>query len=281
MERELLMLVSNEGEGRGREESDSAVRFDSVAARAGDGIRDGCADEENDGERLRPARVGPISKEPRPFDSDIGALGWSLSDCSEGAGMLTSNWGTPSRLGLGGGASKRFERDEPSCAVFASIGASLIRVTFCDRCSDPYLSEPFRCGKPYIWEVPSLCDGVRDGGVIGWGDGRSVFPKRFEPARDSGLTVDEEEDDVPDSRTAVSPVLRGTVCSSCCIKRSANLFLVTGGRLLVGLVVLARKGALMGVGTPGDWDDIEVGVDVRLNAPGDSERRVEEPLSGA
>ena len=32
---------------------------------------------------------------------------------------------------------------------------------------------------------------------------------------------------------------------------------------------------------PGDADDMEVGVEVRLKAPGDSDRRVDEPLSWA
>lgn len=36
---------------------------------------------------------------------------------------------------------------------------------------------------------------------------------------------------------------------------------------------------MAGVGTPGDCDDIDVGVEALLKAPGDSERRVEDPLS--
>lgn len=32
------------------------------------------------------------------------------------------------------------------------------------------------------------------------------------------------------------------------------------------------------MGIPGEYEEIEVGVDVRLNDPGDSDRRVDEPL---
>jgi len=75
----------------------------------------------------------------------------------------------------------------------------------------------------------------------------------------------------------VSPRLVET--SSWFRRRSANLCLVMGGRLLVGLDILVLGIVLTGVGTPGDCDDIDVGVEVRLKAPGDSERRVDEPLS--
>lgn len=53
---------------------------------------------------------------------------------------------------------------------------------------------------------------------------------------------------------------------------------MTGGRLRVGLICLLN-GVFAGVPIPGDADDMEVGVDVRLKAPGDSDRRVDEPLS--
>lgn len=119
--------------------------------------------------------------------------------------------------------------------------------------------------------------GFVGGGVIGFGDGRSACGVRLPPVLDSGLMVDEDEDEVADSRTDARPVVRGAAFSSRAI-RSIPL-VETGGRLRVGLVVLGLKGAFKGVGTPGDWDDIDVGVEVRLNAPGDSDRRVEEPLS--
>ena len=54
---------------------------------------------------------------------------------------------------------------------------------------------------------------------------------------------------------------------------------MTGGRLRVGLSWFLLIGALTGVETPGDCDDIDVGVEVLLKAPGDSERRMDEPLS--
>ena len=58
-----------------------------------------------------------------------------------------------------------------------------------------------------------------------------------------------------------------------------NFRLVTGGRLRVGLSCFLLTGVLIGVEIPGDCDDIDVGVEVLLKAPGDSERRVDEPLS--
>lgn len=103
--------------------------------------------------------------------------------------------------------------------------------------------------------------------------------RTWEPSRRSvPLTVDEDDDEVKDSRTAVRPRL-------CKIMESSgngmpgNFRLVTGGRLRVGLSCFLLIGALIGVETPGDCDDMDVGVEVLLKAPGDSERRVEEPLS--
>lgn len=102
----------------------------------------------------------------------------------------------------------------------------------------------------------------------------------WEPSRRSAaFTVDEDEDEVKDSRTDGRPALCvRCVSSGCCA--FGNFLLVTGGRLRVGLVCLLN-GVLAGVPMPGDADDMDVGVEVRLKAPGDSERRVEEPLSWA
>lgn len=85
--------------------------------------------------------------------------------------------------------------------------------------------------------------------------------------------VDEDDDEVADSLTAVRPLLCEGMISS-----AGNFLLDTGGRLLVGLICLL-KGALIDVPTPGDCDDMDVGVEVRLKFPGDSERRVDDPLS--
>ena len=87
--------------------------------------------------------------------------------------------------------------------------------------------------------------------------------------------VDDDDEEVADSRTAVNPLLCDTGISS-----AGNFLLVTGGRLLVGLVC-RRRGTLIGVPTPGEWEDMDVGVEVRLKFPGDSDRRVDEPLSWA
>lgn len=101
-----------------------------------------------------------------------------------------------------------------------------------------------------------------------------------EPSRRSAaFTVDEDEDEVADSRTDGRPA-RCVRCGSSWCCALGNFLLVTGGRLRVGLVCLLN-GAFAGVPMPGDADDMEVGVEVRLKAPGDSDRRVDEPLSWA
>ncbi len=84
--------------------------------------------------------------------------------------------------------------------------------------------------------------------------------------------VDEDDDEVADSLTAVRPLFCEGMISS-----AGNFLLVTGGRLLVGLIC-PLNGALIGVPTPGDCDDIVVGVEVLLKLPGDSERRVDDSL---
>lgn len=86
------------------------------------------------------------------------------------------------------------------------------------------------------------------------------------------LTVDDEDEDVMDSRTAASPLVSASL-SSCLI-----LHLVTGGRLRIGLDCRVFRGDWAGRDILGEYEDIDVGVDVRLSEPGDSERRVEEPL---
>lgn len=51
---------------------------------------------------------------------------------------------------------------------------------------------------------------------------------------------------------------------------------VTGGRLRVGLTCLVLEAIFDGATMPGEYDDNEVGVDVRLlKGPGESEYRVE------
>lgn len=69
------------------------------------------------------------------------------------------------------------------------------------------------------------------------------------------------------------------MASSSCFELFPCQLRVTGGRLRVGLVCRGRRGDLVMTGIPGEYEEIEVGVDVRLNAPGDSDLRVvDEPL---
>lgn len=82
---------------------------------------------------------------------------------------------------------------------------------------------------------------------------------------------------MPDSRSTDSPWFSESLASSCGGKFLSPL-LVIGGRLRVGLDCLTPRGDFAGRGMPGEWDDMEVGVEVLLKPPGDSDRRVEDPL---
>lgn len=132
--------------------------------------------------------------------------------------------------------------------------------------------------------VTCRCEDVRDGGLKGRGDERSDNGVFVDSSRDpEAFTVEDEEDEVPDSRTAVSPWLDDSRPRPLLVSRA------TGGRLRpgvarTGLFCLGgatRTGTLYGVETPGDCEDMDVGVDVRLKAPGDSERRADDSLSCA
>ena len=89
--------------------------------------------------------------------------------------------------------------------------------------------------------------------------------------------MEDDDEEVPDSRNAGSPWLCERWLSSCG-RKFPTLRLVTGGRLRVGLTCLTLIGDFAGRGIPGEYEDMDVGVDVRLKALGDSERRVDEPL---
>lgn len=81
------------------------------------------------------------------------------------------------------------------------------------------------------------------------------------------MDVDDEE--VEDSRTDESP---------CCLRKlssSGVLCRTTGGLLCKGLACRTRVVDFVDNATPGEYDDIDVGVEDTLNAPGDSEYRVE------
>ncbi len=64
------------------------------------------------------------------------------------------------------------------------------------------------------------------------------------------LTVDEDEEDVADSRSAGSPRVSGTFRS--CLCDVTPYLLVTGGRLRVGLSCLVYKGDFADTGIPGE-----------------------------
>lgn len=79
----------------------------------------------------------------------------------------------------------------------------------------------------------------------------------------SARTVDADDEDVEDSRTEESARSSGVLC------------LVMGGLDCNGLACLVRTVDLVDKATPGEYEDIDVGVDETLKGPGDSEYRVE------
>lgn len=82
------------------------------------------------------------------------------------------------------------------------------------------------------------------------------------------MTVEADDDEVDDSRTVDS------VCGCRLLLSSEFLCRVTGGRLCRGLICFVRTDVRESE-VPGEYDDIDVGVDDVLNAPGDSEYRVD------
>lgn len=123
-----------------------------------------------------------------------------------------------------------------------------------------------------------FCDDFRGGG-LGRGGGIAT-PEicSFLVPRSASLTVELDEEDVVDSRTAASP--RGSLTAdSGSFVRLPVRRRVTGGRLRVGLACRALSDAAKRLGAmiPGDWDEMDVGVVSRLIAkgPGDSENLVD------
>lgn len=78
------------------------------------------------------------------------------------------------------------------------------------------------------------------------------------------MTVDTDDDDVEDSLTV------DRACGWRLFISSGVLCRVTGGLLCRGLACRVRLEALDSV-VPGEYDDIDVGVDETLKGPGDSE----------
>lgn len=84
----------------------------------------------------------------------------------------------------------------------------------------------------------------------------------------SATTVEADDDDVDDSRTV------DNVCGCRLLLSSGVLCRVTGGRLCRGLICFVRMDVRESE-VPGEYEDIDVGVDDVLKAPGDSEYRVD------
>ena len=106
------------------------------------------------------------------------------------------------------------------------------------------------CGS--LRSLGNLLDERRSGGVGGGGDRRLrglVWPASELSTRSPPLTVDEDEEDVKDSRTAGRPC---TSLESPSREAPPIFRLVTGGRLLVGLIGLTLEADLGGSGIPGE-----------------------------
>lgn len=125
-------------------------------------------------------------------------------------------------------------------------------------------------------EALNFCDEVRGGGL--GGGGASFNALIFLPLRSSSLTVEFDDEEVVDSRTAASPRGSLRVDSGSLVTLPARRR-VTGGRLRVGLVCrpLADDNKRLGAIIPGDCDAIDVGVVFLLYAlgPGESENLVD------
>jgi hypothetical protein len=235
-----------------------------------------------DGDRSRDCSLA--GREPeRPLDDAGGAaasvdarrtwpatasrlrLLWMIGD-----GCRVSSTAAPARLGRGGAT---FGRPLAAGTVGAGWGrrdgAGVLRLRAAGFAPPSFgsLGIAVRGGGPRL-------EDSRRGGVGGGGAGRAFGMARATSGGSIGsavLTVDDDEVEANDSRTADRP--RRPVRSSW----SGPLILrrVTGGRLRVGLSAVGRAPALGACSTAGEYDEAEVGVDVRLKGPGDSERRVE------
>ena len=143
----------------------------------------------------------------------------------------------------------------------------------CKLPPDESLILVFRAGRR---DFGSRLDGSRKGGA--GGENRTLSSLRLEEVsglsiRSTALIVDDEDEDVVDSRSTGRPCGLG---SSFCSKLPPILCLVTGGRLcaeLIGGLILDTN--LGGYVIPGECEEMDVGVDVLLKGPGDSEARVE------
>ena len=127
--------------------------------------------------------------------------------------------------------------------------------------------------------LENFLDDLRIGGLGGGGESRDFFVLMWAltlPPRSPAFTVDPEEDEVKDSRSAGRPWLSNLPLPSPWTNPPTfRPVSVTGGQLRVGLSCLGLATGFETKRNAGEWEDIDVGVEVRLNGPGDSEQRVE------
>ena len=116
----------------------------------------------------------------------------------------------------------------------------------------------------------ALCEDVLGGGLGGGGDSLFFFLLSCLSCLSPSRTVELDDDDVSDSRTAARP--RGSALKeSPSFGMLSALLRVTGGLVKGESASLIRPpvaGIRIGATRPGDCDEIEVGVVSRLYGPG-------------
>jgi hypothetical protein len=176
--------------------------------------------------------------------------------------LMPRRSGVPSRLGRRGGA--------PACPRFGDVRlvrgeVTILLATFVvDAASIIGRAGDFDAfdGELSAEEVSlNFCDDFLGGGLGGSGDKRFFFflPLSVFSSFPLPLTVELDEDEVSDSRSAGSPFPSAATVSFSSEALPMRL-LVTGGRLWMGLPCRNRGVPLRGTISPGDCEDIEVGV---------------------
>jgi hypothetical protein len=173
----------------------------------------------------------------------------------------------PSLLGLGGGVA--LDDTIGPCRVDDKVPPGARDVIPPADPADPILACPGRRSKDGVLVSCStrtpvcLDDEVRSGGL--GGGGVSLFFLAVLSLLSESRTVELEDDDVRDSRTAASPSGSALRASTSLLPALLRVTALTGGLVCAGLPCLALGGGIrMGATSPGDCEVIEVGVVSRL-----------------
>lgn len=188
-----------------------------------------------------------------------------------GEGFELSRVGIPSRLGRGGGTfdwpmfeADDFDRTLPCCtiSICGDFGSNRMDDSGVRRAK---LEAEFLV----CWFV---LEEIRIAGV---GDQETFFFATWlaSVVRSAFLIVEDEDEEVIDSRTAGSPLLSNAPSSSrpC----PASFRCVTGGRLVFGLPGLVLVANLEIWEFAGEWEEADVVIEAMLQGLRDSDWRVE------